>query len=364
MVITFYSYKGGVGRSMALANVAELLVQRGYNVVVCDWDLEAPGLERFLADDERELNRLIAQPGIIDLVQEYKEALERPSPATIVEGNLPAGFARIGECIVREPRTCAVRLERKSEINSGSLWFLPAGRRDNAWRVSYNRTVTEMNWSEFFSEWGGATYFEYFTKDLLQKGQIILIDSRTGVTELGGICTHHLANMVLLFTASNEQNRDGSARMVESLDREEVRAVHGGREVAVLPIASRIDTRGGGSLAEKFVREFGKQFADLATKWAPEGAAFLELSRIPYIGPYSFRERVVAREPDDPARAEPLAPYLAIVEAVIHFGVKHCGLPFKERGTAIPIPARPVTGRKKPRIVTCFPVFASFFRLS
>jgi len=173
-----------------------------------------------------------------------------------------------------------------------------------------------MNWSEFFTEWGGGTYFEYFIEDLSQKGEIILIDSRTGVTELGGICTHHLADLVLLLTASNEQNREGSARMVESLNRPEVRALHGGRDVAVLPIASRIDTRGGGSLAEKFVSEFGKQFADLATKWAQQGVAFLELSRIPYVGAYSFQERVIAREPDDPARAEPLAPYLAITEAV------------------------------------------------
>jgi hypothetical protein len=81
----------------------------------------------------------------------------------------------------------------------------------------------------------------------------------------------------------------------------------------------------------KFVTEFGKRFADLATKWAPQGAAFLELSRIPYFGAYSFQERVVAREPDEPARAEPLAPYLAIVAAVVHYGVKHCGLPLKER---------------------------------
>jgi CobQ/CobB/MinD/ParA nucleotide binding domain len=336
MVVTFYSYKGGVGRSMALANVAELLTQRGYNVVVCDWDLEAPGLERFLAHDSHELDRLVAQPGIIDLVMEYKEELERPltgAATATANGELPTGFAQLGECIVREPHTCAVRLERMADTLSGSLWFLSAGRRDGAWRMSYNRAVTEMNWSEFFEDWGGATYFEYFTKDLLQRAQIVLIDSRTGVTELGGICTHHLADLVLLLTASNEQNRDGSLRMVESLDRPEVKALHGGREVAVLPIASRIDTRGGGALAEKFVSAFGKQFAGLAAKWAPQGAGFLELSRIPYVGAYSFQERVVAREPDDPARAEPLAPYLAIVEAVIDYGVKHCGLLLTERAS-------------------------------
>ena len=44
-VITFYSYKGGVGRTMALANAAVLLSQWGYKTLVIDWDLEAPGLE-------------------------------------------------------------------------------------------------------------------------------------------------------------------------------------------------------------------------------------------------------------------------------------------------------------------------------
>src|SRR5947209_8513582 len=49
-VITFYSYKGGTGRSMALANVACLLAQqehKGKGVLMIDWDLEAPGLHHF-----------------------------------------------------------------------------------------------------------------------------------------------------------------------------------------------------------------------------------------------------------------------------------------------------------------------------
>lgn len=49
-IITFYSYKGGVGRSMALANIACLLGQKqedNGNVLMIDWDLEAPGLHQF-----------------------------------------------------------------------------------------------------------------------------------------------------------------------------------------------------------------------------------------------------------------------------------------------------------------------------
>lgn len=67
-VITFYSYKGGTGRSMALANVACLLAQAAQqgqapgNILIVDWDLEAPGLHRFFRDQftkqfERRKNR-------------------------------------------------------------------------------------------------------------------------------------------------------------------------------------------------------------------------------------------------------------------------------------------------------------------
>ena len=48
-IVTFYSYKGGVGRSMALANIAVLLARRGLKVLMVDWDFEAPGLDRYFS---------------------------------------------------------------------------------------------------------------------------------------------------------------------------------------------------------------------------------------------------------------------------------------------------------------------------
>jgi MinD-like ATPase involved in chromosome partitioning or flagellar assembly len=48
-VVTFYSYKGGTGRTMALANVAWILAANRRKVLVVDWDLESPGLHRFFA---------------------------------------------------------------------------------------------------------------------------------------------------------------------------------------------------------------------------------------------------------------------------------------------------------------------------
>ena len=47
-IITFYSYKGGVGRTLALANMATQMVRWGRRVLLVDFDLEAPGLDSML----------------------------------------------------------------------------------------------------------------------------------------------------------------------------------------------------------------------------------------------------------------------------------------------------------------------------
>jgi MinD-like ATPase involved in chromosome partitioning or flagellar assembly len=71
MIYTFYSYKGGVGRSMAMANVAEWLYQQGKRVVMIDWDLEAPGLEGYFFPEEQ-LDEIKSKPGLMDVIVDYK----------------------------------------------------------------------------------------------------------------------------------------------------------------------------------------------------------------------------------------------------------------------------------------------------
>jgi Mrp family chromosome partitioning ATPase len=62
-VVTFYSWKGGVGRTMALANTAVQLARSGHDVLMIDWDLEAPGLDRyFLRGEELEAKHIEVSP--------------------------------------------------------------------------------------------------------------------------------------------------------------------------------------------------------------------------------------------------------------------------------------------------------------
>src|SRR6267378_2203150 len=72
-IITFYSYKGGTGRSMALANVAWILASQGNRVLMVDWDLEAPGLHRYVHPFLKDKG-LIASEGVIDLVTKFEGA--------------------------------------------------------------------------------------------------------------------------------------------------------------------------------------------------------------------------------------------------------------------------------------------------
>ena len=69
-IVTFYSFKGGTGRTMALANVAWILASNGLKVLVVDWDLDSPGLHRYF-HPFLDPAKVAATPGIIEIVTEY-----------------------------------------------------------------------------------------------------------------------------------------------------------------------------------------------------------------------------------------------------------------------------------------------------
>src|SRR5262245_66306584 len=77
IIYTFYSYKGGVGRTMALVNVGVLLAltdtgeKTRPRVLLVDWDLEAPGLDTYfeLIGASNKTSNYRARPGIVDLLE-------------------------------------------------------------------------------------------------------------------------------------------------------------------------------------------------------------------------------------------------------------------------------------------------------
>ena len=76
-IVTFYSYKGGTGRTMAMANVAWIIASHGKRVLTVDWDLESPGLHKFFHPFLNE-STVSATPGVIEIINEYASAAVDP----------------------------------------------------------------------------------------------------------------------------------------------------------------------------------------------------------------------------------------------------------------------------------------------
>jgi ATP/maltotriose-dependent transcriptional regulator MalT/DNA-binding SARP family transcriptional activator/MinD-like ATPase involved in chromosome partitioning or flagellar assembly len=290
MIYTFYSYKGGVGRSMALANLAELFYQSGLRVLIVDWDLEAPGLERFFPIN---LAQILNKPGVVDMLLGYKEQMAQIlSISKDEEASLP--FEKPDQYII----------DVYPNVSSmGKLWLLPAGRRSEKYFTEYANTVLTFDWRDFYQNWEGELYFEWLRQHFEQMADVVLIDSRTGVTEMGGVCSYQLADIVIMFCAPNQQSVDGTYEMAQNFKQSEIRKLRNGRPLDVLIVPARVEDRAETQLFNEFHRQFVEKFDEFLPK-ALEGRleSFWKL-KIPYVPFYAFNEIVSVREKGE-ARSE------------------------------------------------------------
>jgi hypothetical protein len=305
---------------MAMANCGEILADAGLDVILCDWDLEAPGLERYLTEIRKELRRYIEAPGVMDLLLEYRQTASTTQEIrTETDLEKDAMFRQFGEMWLRRPSTLALEAPRRNE-RRGRLRLINAGRRDDDYYQKYTKSVQEFNWSEFYSEWAGGSYMEFFRKDLEQAGDITLIDSRTGVTEHGGVCTHHLADLVVVLTASNDLNLAGARWMARSLSNAKLTELRGGRPLHILPVAARVEQTAEKEELVQFRRRIAKEFGGFVPECFGDPKDLLYKTEIPYMPYYSFAERVVAREPGDQREARFFEAYQRLTAAIVQWG--------------------------------------------
>ena len=138
-VITFYSYAGGVGRSMALANIGCLLARRcgqGRGVLMVDWNLDAPGLHGYFQDGL--LKRFPASPDPARCVREQPGLIDLFSALDRVVGRAQQQESSADE--VFEDIDLA-----QYELDTGipSLHLLKAGRFDG----DYSYLASSFDWA-------------------------------------------------------------------------------------------------------------------------------------------------------------------------------------------------------------------------
>ncbi|HYI98376.1 MAG TPA: hypothetical protein VEX36_01685 [Thermoleophilaceae bacterium] len=225
-VITFYSYKGGTGRTMALANAAVLLARRGSgDVLMIDWDLEAPGLHEFFRSKRLPLRPDDVTPGLLELFEKTQNG-DRGS----LWGN-SGKHATEAERFWRETPLDAYI----APTDESSLFLMKAGRLDD----DYAQRVNAFDWERLFER--APDIFTAFADELARRFRYVLVDSRTGLTDTGGICTSLLPERLVVVFTPNRQSLDGGVKLARDATtyRSNSRDL---RPLLVFPLASRVET--------------------------------------------------------------------------------------------------------------------------
>jgi tetratricopeptide (TPR) repeat protein len=131
---------------------------------------------------------------------------------------------------------------------------------------------------------------------------VVLIDSRTGLTEMGGVCTRQLADVVVSFAAPNIQNLMGVVRMAASFKKKDVLEARNRLEKAgatrpleVVAVPTRID-QSENDLMLAFKAKFFEQLGDVPTPFRILRRTFWDL-QIPYIPKYAYEEKLAIGDP-------------------------------------------------------------------
>ncbi|WP_420441776.1 KGGVGR-motif variant AAA ATPase [Candidatus Palauibacter sp.] len=196
-VATFYSYKGGVGRTLALLNVAYEMADTGLKVLVVDFDLEAPAIH---ADRWKSRGTGITaataassdHAGMVEYVGTYLDTGQAPLVADYV--------------VDATPDECA-----------GEIGLMPAGRIND----SYGDRLNQIDWNALYADHDGYLMFEDLRAQWETLGfHYVLVDSRTGFTDVGGICTRHLPDAVVTMFRPDDQSLRGISGVVQSIRHE------------------------------------------------------------------------------------------------------------------------------------------------
>lgn len=199
-IITFYSYKGGVGRSTLLSSYALHFSNLGKTVVVLDCDFEAPGFDNFFVEDQSAI--------------EYSNGL--------VEYFLDSemnGVSRL-DGYYREAS--------KVYSGDGEIFIFASGNLDTGFSTG---TLFGTNLDHYLN---GLSRLNIFSKDYIVERfktlftqierelhpDVILIDSRTGFNDLYGITSLRFSQILVGVFGIDIQSRPGLEYFINLLKRE------------------------------------------------------------------------------------------------------------------------------------------------
>lgn len=211
-VITFYSYKGGMGRTTALVSYAmDLAINKNKRVVIVDCDLEAPGYLNFFDLSEHIGLKSGKKNGVVEFISDAQFVMNRDS-------------LDINDYVINVGNDNANKVAYN---NLSNIWLVPAGNLNESYETegydSNKSSKNRRNYLEGLSRINLAniaTIVEDFQllfsklKETIHP-DIILLDSRTGFNDIFGTTAFLLSSYVVGFFGFSRQTQPGLMNLLE-----------------------------------------------------------------------------------------------------------------------------------------------------
>jgi len=202
-IATFYSYKGGMGRTTTLCTYAMHLAQQGKKVVIIDCDFEAPGFLNFFNTNKEQENK----NGLVEYLLD-KEFLGREN-LSIKDNyliNVSSDYSgQQGDIFVLQSGNLSYA---DIETNNNTSEHNDALKVHLYHYIHCLARLNIANTQEMVNHF--KELFDDLVKELkLTKDDYILIDSRTGFNEIFGLTALNLSDLIVGFFGSSEQTKAG-----------------------------------------------------------------------------------------------------------------------------------------------------------
>ncbi len=189
-VVTFFSFKGGIGRTTALAGTAIALARKGHRVAIVDLDLEAPGLSTLFTSEDTD------DVGVLDyLIEKRVQKNGWPLRPWVKQINNTAVVGAMGE----------------------SLRLLSAGKVDQ----NYLEKLARIDFQHLADGSLSGVLVQMLCElnAAAQHLDFIFLDSRAGFHDLGGFALSSLSHGAVLLASHSRQNWAGVTYAVQLLAR-------------------------------------------------------------------------------------------------------------------------------------------------
>ncbi|MBR1940918.1 MAG: hypothetical protein IJ845_06250 [Bacteroidaceae bacterium] len=210
-IVTFYSYKGGMGRTTtmvayAISLAANIDALKNKRVVIIDCDLEAPGYLNFFDLSEHNGLKSGKKNGLVEFICDA-QLTNKPEMLDINDYIINVGLDNNNSFAYN---------------NLDNIWIVPAGNLNEGYsdfdsssdRNDYLEGLAKINLSSV------QAVVEYFNllfdkiKETLNP-DIILIDSRTGFNDIFGTAALYLSSCVIGFFGFSRQTQPGLINLLK-----------------------------------------------------------------------------------------------------------------------------------------------------